>query len=487
MEHWLQAAIALDPSEPAVGRKTIYRDDRQRFHLETSIAVMWVPAEDGGTDFKLLITTEVLVDFNAVLVPLLDVGDEMVGLILHSLLPSSTTSTYMTTLDARATALRRFFDCLSPAPDHSYGFDARQLQPKEMLCRLYPFQARTVGLLLRRENAPIMGGSRRIAGDPPGIWSGMELGEDFGKMGYRRITGDLVRLDRATVNRKGKGKAGDLENDSKHDYGLEIADMAVLPTTFDLASVRGTMLCEEMGELLSLFRRSRLIAGLGKTVEAIALTLLHRHPLSNARELPTNTDSPVPEGGEDAAVPVIDLGGGIPGLDRPDILSWLEAERRSFEGKTVYDEQAQLNVTEVAVSSLIAKRRQSHSQATLIITPPPLLQQWVAEIRRHCPTMRVCVYQGWQSLQKAIKRQRDLNVRAVTEALELKKRKSLEIFTAKTVKKYKMLNGAVLIKSEHEEAEEEEPAVQDVSSLEICQKQFVEYVRAHDVVLTTYK
>lgn len=123
----------------------------------------------------------------------------------------------------------------------------------------------------------------------------------------------------------------------------------------------------------------------------------------------------------------------------------------------------------------------------MIITPPPLLQQWVAEIRRHCPTMRVCVYQGWQSLQKAIQRQRDSNVRAVTEALENRKRKASASFRAKTVKKYKRMNGDVSVKEEDDEEAEEEPEIQDVSSLEICQRQFVEYVRAHDIVLATYK
>jgi E3 ubiquitin-protein ligase SHPRH len=101
--------------------------------------------------------------------------------------------------------------------------------------------------------------------------------------------------------------------------------------------------------------------------------------------------------------------------------------------------------------------------------------------------MRVCVYQGWQSLQKAIKRQRDSNIRAVTEALENKKRKSSASFRARTVKKYKMLNGDASVKQEVEEAVVDDPEVEDVSSLEICQRQFVEYVRAHDVVLATYK
>lgn len=97
-----------------------------------------------------------------------------------------------------------------------------------------------------------------------------------------------------------------------------------------------------------------LTSGLGKTVEAIALTLLHRHPLSNARAGPNLEGVPdaSQEDAHEEAVPVIDLDGGIPGLGQPGISSWLEAERKSFEGKTVYDEQAQLNVTEVAVSGI---------------------------------------------------------------------------------------------------------------------------------------
>jgi E3 ubiquitin-protein ligase SHPRH len=61
------------------------------------------------------------------------------------------------------------------------------------------------------------------------------------------LTGELFKLDRGTVvpDRKGKGRAVDhlvVEND-----GLKPKDRELLPTLLDLSQVRGSMLCEEMG------------------------------------------------------------------------------------------------------------------------------------------------------------------------------------------------------------------------------------------------
>ena len=126
-------------------------------------------------------------------------------------------------------------------------------------------------------------------------------------------------------------------------------------------------------------------------------------------------------------------------------------------------------------------------ETTLVVTPPSLLRQWVDKIRRHAPTLRVCVYEGWKSLQDGISSQRNANVQAVNRALLNKKRKSDEAFRKSTVKKYQRLNNGEPVKVESDDDDKDEEEVKDESSLEITQRQFVEYVRAHDIVLTTYE
>ena len=96
-------------------------------------------------------------------------------------------------------------------------------------------------------------------------------------------------------------------------------------------------------------------------MEAIALTLLNRHPLSARRpHHSANSGSSV---SEDSDVPKIDFAAGVPDIDTPVIRDWVMAEQAAFEGKTVYDEISQLNVTEVAVS----QTRQSVSTCILIL------------------------------------------------------------------------------------------------------------------------
>lgn len=59
------------------------------------------------------------------------------------------------------------------------------------------------------------------------------------------------------------------------------------------------------------------------------------------------------------------------------------------------------------------------------------------------------------------------------------------------MRKYSRTNGGARVKvesdDEDEDADEEEETTGQESLLEITQRQFVEYVRAHDVVITTYK
>lgn len=253
LQHWLCAAAALNPAETPT-RKTPYRDELDRFHLETKVDVMWCPGEDGGTDLKMVLTVDVLADFENLFVPLKDVGVDMFGLVMHSLMPAPVTP-YLSESEARAEAIRHFFACLQPAPDHPPSFDVTQLQPEEMTCQLLPFQKRTLALLLGREGSTMVGERKPRIHDPRGFWSVWDL-DGFGRVAYRRSTGTLIRLDPPKVDRKGKGKA---EADEELEDGLSPEDREKLPVTLNLSGVKGTMLCEEMGRsvltsLSSLYR-----------------------------------------------------------------------------------------------------------------------------------------------------------------------------------------------------------------------------------------
>ena len=117
-------------------------------------------------------------------------------------------------------------------------------------------------------------------------------------------------------------------------------------------------------------------------------------------------------------------------------------------------------------------------------------------MQKHAPTLRVCVYEGWKSLQKGIKRQNAVS----SKARDNEKRKN-ERFRKETVNKYARLNGGhrqVIEQSSepgyseaeyHEDGESSNSSFGDrsESTLARTQRQFVAYVRAHDVVVTTYQ
>ena len=250
MKHWMTAMLSLDPDQTAT-RKGVYRDDLKRFVTETSIRICWVPDGEGvgsGTEVKLLVTIDVKADWAAIAVPLPDIGRDMLGLILHSLLPTSTPSRAQSESQARAQALQYFFSCLRPAPDHSLTFNVNVLQPLEMKSKLLPFQARTLALLLQREGAGMVPSANKVAGeDPLGFWESFDLGKKHGRIAFRRTTGDIVFLKaRASVDdRKGKGREVVEEVDAG---GLIASERKDLPFALDLSGVKGTMLCEEMGK-----------------------------------------------------------------------------------------------------------------------------------------------------------------------------------------------------------------------------------------------
>jgi E3 ubiquitin-protein ligase SHPRH len=141
-------------------------------------------------------------------------------------------------------------------------------------------------------------------------------------------------------------------------------------------------------------------------------------------------------------------------------------------------------------------------QTTLIVTPQSLLKQWVAEMRTHAPHLRVCVYEGWRTLQRGVERQKAAANRSINAKIEAKRKRQSESLRRSTVRKYSRTNGGARVKIESDDEDEDEGEGEDEdededegddvktgheSLLEVTQRQFVEYVWAHDVVITTYK
>jgi E3 ubiquitin-protein ligase SHPRH len=122
-------------------------------------------------------------------------------------------------------------------------------------------------------------------------------------------------------------------------------------------------------------------------------------------------------------------------------------------------------------------------------------------MRTHAPHLRVCVYEGWRTLQRGVERQKAATNRSINAKIEAKRKRQSESLRRSTVKKYSRTNGGSRVKIEsddegenedEDEDEDEDDEGNDVkagheSLLEVTQRQFVEYVRAHDVVITTYK
>jgi E3 ubiquitin-protein ligase SHPRH len=245
-KNWIHAALALDPREPQT-RKANYRSEVQRIFLKSGIKAFWESQEDvgaAGATLSLVLTVDCFVDLQKVWDPLPSIGHDLMGLIYHSLFPSSSKTAPTTESESRADSLRHFYACLRPARPVPYS---RSVQPSNMPSKLLPFQNRTVAWLLQRERAPLTQ-ALDVCQDPAGFWSTHNL-ETSGHVAYRRLTGELVKLNReiALPDRKGKGRAVDYPE--AEEDGLRPKDREILPTLLDLSQVRGSMLCEEMGEL----------------------------------------------------------------------------------------------------------------------------------------------------------------------------------------------------------------------------------------------
>ncbi|WVQ76787.1 hypothetical protein IAR50_006461 [Cryptococcus sp. DSM 104548] len=438
MQHWIHAAIALDPHEDhQPSRKGAYRGETQKVHLRSSAQVCWIPGEDSGAtpELQIIITIQAYFDMAVIAAPLPDTAKDMMGLIFHSLIPSHTSTASTTVLEDRAAGLRDFYACLRPAPELPYSLDAHTLQPKEMVSKLLPFQIRTVRRLMEREGFGSVGDDTAIRHDPKGFWQEYQWGDEGRRFAYRRATGDVIPISGG----RGKGK------EREHTGDNVVLSSPELSCLVDLSSVSGTMLCEEMG--------------LGKTVETIALLTLHRHPLSRSHldiipitGPPKSSEDHIMASEADRPVPTIHLAEGVPGLHDPIIKAWADGEKTAFAGRKAWDAQAQLDVSEVA--------------ASLIVTPPSLLKQWVAEIRRHAPSLRICVYDGWQSLQKGVQRQRDAQQKIRAKKETERKRKAQEQSRNNTRTKYSKASNGQPVKAERREEEVEEEEEEEGSSPE---------------------
>ena len=242
--NWIQAACSLDPNQAPL-RKGNYRPDNQKIYMESELKACWVEEDSGAetaASLRLILDINLYFDAETIFEPSSEISNDLTGLIFHSLIPSPTTQYAMSDSERRADTLRHFFACIRPAPPIPY---ARSLQPANLVSKLLPFQNRTVALLAQRERGVAKSSVSR-PDDPQGFWSTFELGE-LGKVAYRRLTGELIKLSagNAGLSEKQKGKAKE-----EHTSGesLSLSEKQSLPALVDLSEVRGTMLCEEMGE-----------------------------------------------------------------------------------------------------------------------------------------------------------------------------------------------------------------------------------------------
>jgi E3 ubiquitin-protein ligase SHPRH len=124
----------------------------------------------------------------------------------------------------------------------------------------------------------------------------------------------------------------------------------------------------------------------------------------------------------------------------------------------------------------------------LIVTPPSLLKQWVAEMATHAPSLRVCVYTGWKGLLASVEKRGAKDAKARNQSALAKRKKVNDRQRANTVRKYQRgTSGRVKVEIE-DEGDSDEDEIEGGESLPVrTQRLFVEYVLAHDVVITTYK
>lgn len=236
--NWIHAAIALDPRQAST-RKGNWRPEHQKVFLTSDLKGCWIPHEvnpDAPGELKLILTIDAHIDLDHLFDPSHEIANDLMGLILHSLVPSPTSLPPMSDSERRADALQHFFSTVRPAPPVPY---ARSLQPSDMVSKLLPFQNRTVALLVQRERAE----QQAVQAGRDGSWTAILVGETT-KLAYNRLTGQLVKLADIESSKSPKGKGVDRTG----PHGFTPSDRERLSTLVDLSGVRGTMLCEEMGK-----------------------------------------------------------------------------------------------------------------------------------------------------------------------------------------------------------------------------------------------
>lgn len=191
-----------------------------------------------------------------------------------------------------------FYEAACVPDQGAMGVEVENMEIPKLEAKLYPFQRRAVQWLLQREGVQWRRGSQ---------------GEGAGVHPYISPASHEIPISFATA-KDAEGKAFHVS----HLLGTVARDPAVFRSLQDL---RGGILAEEMG--------------LGKTLEIIALMLLHPRP--------------------EAPVMVFD----------------------SFLGRELLT-----------------------TPATLIVVPSVLLDQWLSELNRHAPSLRVMFYPGVRKLPK---------------------------------------------------------------------------------------
>ncbi|KAF9197706.1 hypothetical protein BGZ49_001740 [Haplosporangium sp. Z 27] len=199
------------------------------------------------------------------------------------------------------------------------------IQPEELLPQLLPFQRRTVSWLLSRESASVSESGKVVCKSPsemdrlPFSWEQVQTPSGQ-ELFINRLSGTIYKTSKDIV-------ASEPEP-------------------------RGGILAEEMG--------------LGKTVEMLALILLHRRKVNSVVAAASADYSGGGSLIEDMSVIHLDEGDqSVPGSEFPSTI-------------VDYDPPMGLN--------LIA------SASTLIITPPSILHQWASEIENHAPGLKVYIY-----------------------------------------------------------------------------------------------
>jgi E3 ubiquitin-protein ligase SHPRH len=112
----------------------------------------------------------------------------------------------------------------------------------------------------------------------------------------------------------------------------------------------------------------------------------------------------------------------------------------------------------------------------------------------HAPSLRVCVYTGWKGLLESVMKRTNKDRKSKEVKDVAKRKRENDRARARNVQKYQRGNVGARVKVEpdyeeddSEDSDSEELGVDEDSLQHRTQKLFVEYVQAHDVVITTYK